>query len=62
MGGDNFDGKYLSKVKFPDGKILLFFCDPEYIAKKISSTTKEEAVFVESGRNQQTFNYYQSTH
>ena len=41
-GGDNFDGTYLSKVKFPDGKIRLFFCDPSYLASKMCTLTKTE--------------------
>ena len=42
-GDDNFDGTHLSKVKFPDGKMRLFFCDPMYMGKKMCTLVSEDA-------------------
>ncbi len=49
---DNYDGKYLIKVRFPDKKIRLFFCDPVYLAKKISSASSKKPELL----NQQEIN------
>lgn len=45
-GGDNFDGSQLSKVKFPDGTIKLFFCDPAYIASTLKTMYTTESLLL----------------